>query len=113
MSLVDPPGFYSFGVIAETHCLEKERACLGCSDEHRCVSHVEVVTSFLKEVTCFFSFPLSSLVEWNIDPTAEFSRFIPDRLSVSDKHNFIGGLLFDEWVSRSHLEVSEGWSIES
>jgi len=113
VSLVDPPGFYSFGVLAETHCLEEERASLGSSDEHGGVSHVEVVTSFLKEVTRFFSFPLSSLVEWNIDPTAELSRFVPYRLSVSDEHNFIGGLLFDEWVSRSHLDVSEGWSIES
>ena len=71
--LVNPPGLDSFCVIAETHCLEKERTCLGSSDEHRGVSHIKVETSFLKEITSFSSFLFSSLVEWNIDPAAELS----------------------------------------
>jgi len=60
-------------MFAETHALEKQRAGFGSSDEHRGVSHVKVVTSFLEESTSFNSFFLSCLVEWDVNPAAELS----------------------------------------
>lgn len=59
------------------------------SIQHRGVCDIKMVTSFFKVSSSFFSFFLTSFIQWYIDPAAKLALFVPNRLSMSDKDYFV------------------------
>jgi hypothetical protein len=59
------------------------------SIQHRGVCDIEMIASFFKISSSFFSFFLTSFIQWYIDPAAKFALFVPNRLSMSDKDYFV------------------------
>ena len=89
MSLVDPPRLFYFSVVLEIHLLKNKLISPDSSIKHRGVSNVEMKSCIFQILPSFFSFVLSSFVQWNIYPARKLTLLVPNRLSVPDENNSI------------------------
>jgi hypothetical protein len=68
------------------------------SIKNRSVGYIKMESSFFEISTSLSGFVFSSFVEGNINPATELALFVPNRLSMSDKHNLVSPrlLFFDK-----------------
>ena len=87
MSFVYFPMFVNLCILCLVHLLKDQITSLNCSIKHRGVRNIESVSLLLQGLAGISWFLPSFFIEWDIDPSCEFSTLIPSRFTMSNKHN--------------------------